>query len=390
MSSLISRAVSKIYGAGKTLISFSRNEYTKQWEYPAPDKEIKIGDFVLPDHVSNILVAGTTGAGKTNTIKHILPQIREAGQKAIVVCDANDVLPSQYREGDIVFNPFDTRFPNWDLWAEFKAMYDFRSVADALIRDNEFAAGLLAALLEKAINHDELVALAGIGTEHVLQIAGAKQIRKISNPPEGDAVSVGVTMAKVQAAVNSLGLFAPKSSEAPKFSLREWAANADDSRWVFLPVRDDQLEILKPVFSLALELVAGEVLSVQSQNQLPVEKRQNLWFAQQGFLVSFPFAGQMMAIGHRFGAKTLFESWDSESFESKFGRVSDSFDAIAMHRMNDLEQADQMVRVLKNDWLWTAPNIQASDLMLLPELTCQVVVRGMQHPTKVAIPIAGK
>lgn len=384
MSSLISRAVSKIFGASR----LATNQECE--DSSAPGKEIKIGDFVLPDHVSNILVAGTTGVGKTNTIKHILPQIREAGQKAIVVCDANDVLPSQYREGDIVFNPFDSRFPSWDLWAEFKAIYDFASVANALIRDNKFAAGLLAALLEKANNHDELVALAGMGTEHVLQIADAKQIGKTSNPPGVDAVVVGVAMAKVQVAINMLGLFAQKSSEAPKFSLREWAANPDDSRWVFLPVRDDQLEILKPVFSLALELVAGEVLSVQSQNQLPVEQRQNLWFAQQGFLVPFPFAGQLMAIGHRFGAKTLFEGFDPEFFESKFGRVSYSFDAIAMHRMNDHEQADQMVRVLKNDWLLSEPTIQASDLMALPKLTCQVVVRGMQSTATVAIPIAGK
>lgn len=382
MSSLISRAVSKIFGASR----LATNQECE--DSSAPGKEIKIGDFVLPDHVSNILVAGTTGAGKTNTIKHVLPQVREAGQKAIVVCDANDVLPSQYREGDIVFNPFDSRFPSWDLWAEIKAMYDFATVANALIQDNEIAADIFASLLEKANNHDELVALADTGADHVLQVAGTVGPEDYSKLMKVRA-SV-VALFKVQAVVNSLGLFAPKSSDAPKFSLREWAANADDSRWVFMPVRDDQLEILKPVFSLVHELVAREVFSAQPQNQLPVEQRQHVWFVQQGFLVPFPWAEKLMAIGRRYGAKTLFEGFDPESFESKFGRVSDSFNAFAMHRMNDPEQAEKMVRVLTSGPFWPEPTIQASDLMALPELTCQVFVRGFPHSFKEAIPIAGK
>lgn len=38
----------------------------------------------------------------------------------------------------------------------------------------------------------------------------------------------------------------------------------------------------------------------------------------------------------------------------------------------------------------SAPDIQTSELMAPSDLTCQVFVRGMQHPAKVAIPIAGK
>jgi len=393
MSSLISRAVSKIFGAAEKPADLKceeqkKQELMKQWFiYPASGKEIKIGDFVLPDDESNILVTGSPGSGKTNTIKHILPQVREAGQKAIVVCDANDVLPSQYQDGDIVFNPFDTRFPNWDMWAELKAAYGFSSVANALIRDDWFAADLLKVLLKKANNHDELVALAGL-----LQVSGTAQAEAKHQDLQAE---IGVAIAKVQAAVNSLGHFAPKSSDAPKFSLREWAADANNSRWVFLPVRDDQLEILKPVLSLALELVANEVIQATPQNSLPIEKRQQFWFVQQGYLVSFDGAKRLMAIGRRYGVKTIFEAFQPEWFETEFGKVSRMLTVFAVHRMNCHEQAEKMVRVLMDDCFGltgdtSSPEIQTSDLMALSDLTCQVFLRGFPHSFKEAIPFAGK
>jgi len=69
--------------------------------------------------VQHLLLAGTTGSGKTVAIKELMDQVRAKGQRAIVYDIDGTFIPNYYREGkDILLNPLDTRMPSWNIWQE--------------------------------------------------------------------------------------------------------------------------------------------------------------------------------------------------------------------------------------------------------------------------------
>ncbi|NTV70115.1 MAG: type IV secretion system DNA-binding domain-containing protein [Azonexaceae bacterium] len=371
--SSISNAVSKIFGLA---------------EEAAP--KLMFGDVELPSTTKNILIAGGPGSGKTNAVRHILPQLRESGQKVIAVCDC-DVLGHEFKEGDIVFNPFDTRFPNWDLWGEFKCAYDFDVAARAMTGGDEFATQLLARFLKFSKSYDELASFMNLSVGEILAMVG------FARDQNGEVRQfTPIEVVKAQRIVSSLGLFAPKTSGEPEFCLREWATNKDDKRWVFLPVRADQQEILKPVISLVLELVSKELLSSEPKMALPIDKRQSAWIIEQGCLNSFPGAVEIMAVGHRYGVNTLFEAFSIEQLESAFGTpgIGKLFNTYAVHRMMSHEHAETMARYLNEEFAFGGeagfpPIVSASELMALPKLSCHVFIEGYGGSATVQLPIYG-
>lgn len=74
----------------------------------------------------NILIIGTTGSGKTNALKHIANQLPD--QKVIIVDTKGELVYKYYNaaRGDIIMNPFDSRYPGWDSSKEYgqEAHYD--------------------------------------------------------------------------------------------------------------------------------------------------------------------------------------------------------------------------------------------------------------------------
>ena len=66
----------------------------------------------------HIMITGTYGSGKTNTIKHILNQIPD--QKILLVDTKGELIDKYYNQarGDIIMNPFDLRYPGWNVHGE--------------------------------------------------------------------------------------------------------------------------------------------------------------------------------------------------------------------------------------------------------------------------------
>ena len=79
---------------------------------------------------SHMLIAGTTGSGKTNTLRHFLPQIRE--QKAIIV-DVTGEMTDQYfdKKRDILLSAESDHV--WNLWKDGSDLFSYRSMAEAFV-----------------------------------------------------------------------------------------------------------------------------------------------------------------------------------------------------------------------------------------------------------------
>ncbi len=102
---------------------------------------IRLGSSILPERKESehFLITGNPGAGKSTLIRHMLHQIEERGQSAIVIDPEGEYVQEFYdeRRGDVILNPLDARCPFWSPWSELRDesfAVDGAAMAASLIR----------------------------------------------------------------------------------------------------------------------------------------------------------------------------------------------------------------------------------------------------------------
>ncbi len=102
---------------------------------------IRLGASIVPEakECEHFLITGSPGAGKSTLIRHMLAQVEERRQSAIVIDPDCEFIQEFYDEarGDVVLNPLDARCPFWSPWLEFRAdcfAMDAEAMAASLIR----------------------------------------------------------------------------------------------------------------------------------------------------------------------------------------------------------------------------------------------------------------
>src|SRR5712692_2523979 len=85
---------------------------------------IRLGSSIIPEarEAEHFLVTGSPGAGKSTLMRHMLTQIADRGQSAILIDPDCEFVQEFYDEarGDVVLNPLDARCPFWSPWLEFR------------------------------------------------------------------------------------------------------------------------------------------------------------------------------------------------------------------------------------------------------------------------------
>jgi type IV secretory pathway TraG/TraD family ATPase VirD4 len=83
----------------------------------------------------HILLAGSTGTGKTTAVVELMLGIAQRGDRMIVADPNGHYLSRFYKQGDTILNPFDRRSLGWSPFAEIRKPYDFDKVARSLVPD---------------------------------------------------------------------------------------------------------------------------------------------------------------------------------------------------------------------------------------------------------------
>lgn len=297
--------------------------------------DLDLGGVKLPSmrEVVGFLILGTTGAGKTVAFKNIAKQVRLVRQKMILHDPAPEFVKCMLEDGDLVFNPYDARFPsNWDIWGEFRNEYDYKAFAAALVTIEpknpwigENARMVLAGLLKVTKTFEELDAAIKsdvVAIESMLMGTTAQGL--ISSNPKSIA-SVQPVLSKLRTTLTIFGDLKSPPPGTKKFSFRDWVANNDDRRWIFLTNRADQRDNLNPLYSLVFDIIARELLSQVPNNDLPkgVEHRR-VWIVQEeaACLPPIPTWPDLTAQGRKFGACwiTMIQDPAQLEAEDKYGK----------------------------------------------------------------------
>lgn len=235
--------------------------------------------------LQHILIAGTTGSGKTNCFHELLQQIRDKKQRAVLIDATGVFVEKYYREGyDKILNPLDTRSEQWTVWSECKQRYQFDELAASLIpqtskdpfwsSSGQMIFSVCAQKLAKEGRKSmaELIDLITIKDLHSIQefFSGTKAAPLLDPKSKETVASIRAT---ISTNLKSIDLLQDTSDP---FSITEWIKNEDDlehpDEWLFISCPPEMRETLRPLLSTWTSVASKALMSLKP------DTNRRLWF----------------------------------------------------------------------------------------------------------------
>ncbi len=296
-------------------------------------KEGKASDFTLGElplvkdsETQHMLITGTTGSGKTNCFHHLLPQIRNKGQRAVVVDTTGEFVARYYREGkDILLNPLDRRSNAWHPWVECTETYHYDELATNLIpytSNDPFWVNSARTVFTEALkvfaNRKEynlptaLNLLTSTSLKDLHQhLSGTKAAPLMDPASEKTALSIRATLTS---AINGLSYLTETTSP---FSIRSWVKNDDipDDRWLFLAMSPEQREALRPL------ITSWTSISIKSLLGCAPSSDRRLWFCidELPSLHKLHDLQLCLAEGRKYGGAAVLGVQNIPQLEERYG-----------------------------------------------------------------------
>lgn len=223
--------------------------------------KIFITEDILKTHIG---VEGATGTGKTVLINSFLEQIRKHDKTQVCILDYNGQFYSKFgRPNDKIISINDKRSVKWHPWCEDIAP---EKIANSLIENDPndkffgpAAKSLFSNLMTLNNNIEEFWKDMSRSKEDLFN-----KLKKYELSSAGDfegssgnqGAGVRRTMSLSLDALRTLNYWTKDKEE---FSIIDWAKNGSKD-WVFIIVREEDLETAKPWLRLWMDLVVTGVL----------------------------------------------------------------------------------------------------------------------------------
>ncbi len=394
--------------------------------------DLTLGDFPIPTGFSkkHTLISGTTGAGKSTALTHLLKAIRARGDRAVVYDKKGEFVEMFYRDGvDHILNPADSRSHQWTPWEEMESPFDADWISETLLPSSnsnsgseKFFTSATRAVVSAALQNlyldgpKSLLSLLRATAWNDLEllkelVAGTPAETYFNEDNERTLESIRSTIVD---GVRPLRLLKEENKKG-FFSIRDWIAegdepNADDS-WLFLPVRESEIEIQKPLISTWIQAAAKGLMARGVNNE------RTLWIVVDELpsLKKIPALSMLMAEGRGFGAAVVLGIQEINQLEEEFGKNTSKtilgLCSTQFHfRLNNADTAEWVSKVLgeaereevDEDLNYSADDIRdgvrvsskrqnrkivlPSEIMDLPDLSCFAKIWGVESKARIDIP----
>ncbi len=394
--------------------------------------DLTLGDFPIPTGFSkkHTLISGTTGAGKSTALTHLLKAIRARGDRAVVYDKKGEFVEMFYRDGvDHILNPADSRSHQWTPWEEMESPFDADWISETLLPSSnsnsgseKFFTSAARAVVSAALQNlyldgpKSLLSLLRATAWNDLEllkelVAGTPAETYFNEDNERTLESIRSTIVD---GVRPLRLLKEENKKG-FFSIRDWIAegdepNADDS-WLFLPVRESEIEIQKPLISTWIQAAAKGLMARGVNNE------RTLWIVVDELpsLKKIPALSMLMAEGRGFGAAVVLGIQEINQLEEEFGKNTSKtilgLCSTQFHfRLNNADTAEWVSKVLgeaereevDEDLNYSAADIRdgvrvsskrqsrkivlPSEIMDLPDLSCFAKIWGVESKARIDIP----
>jgi hypothetical protein len=233
-----------------------------------PVPQARVGNVPIPTSVEplHMLVAGTTGAGKSQAIKEILSGAVARNDRLLVVDPNGDYYAIFARPGDLVLNPFDRRTPGWSIFNEVRSTYDCERFARSVVPDgtgdmrewNGYAQFLIKEVMNK------LWSQGCRDTQVLIKFVCELPIETLAEYM-ADTAAASMFAGGAEKTMGSTRFIATKHLGPHKhmpggdFSLRDWLEG--DSGSLYITWREDMADALRPLISTWFDVLITTTLS---------------------------------------------------------------------------------------------------------------------------------
>lgn len=378
--------------------------------------------------VRHISFSGSTGTGKSVTIRKLLREIRARGDKAIIYDKGCTFLSRFYHpETDLILNPFDERSVDWKLWNDAKRFSDYENLATALIPQTghgdpfwvEAARSIVTntayqmTLDNKPLTTERLLTLLLKTSTATLRSYLQGTMASAITDEKADKIAISVK-AILAAYIKSLryleGLDQPDAQghSRPSFSVKEWVQDDQQQGFLFLTSNAEQHVALRPLISMWLSTASTALLGltedpnrriwviadeIPSLHQLPDLASTLAEVRKHGgcYLLGFQSYPQFVKI---YGQHAADEMYDLLNTRFYFRNPSSS---VAKKASDDL--GEQELEISKEQYSYgantvrdgislghqtlTRPAVLPSEIMKLDDLECWYRTFGKYPITKI-------
>ena len=245
---------------GGELVTVQQLKRMLKRDRKASQIEISGLPLVKDTETQHILLTGTTGAGKTNMLNELLPQIRLQNQRAIIFDVTGSYVDRFFNpKTDILLNPLEEGSVSWLPWNDCTNEVEFNALAAAFVDNSsitsdkyweEAAQKVFAVALEKEAPTKSIRALLDIIAKAQLKdfceyFANTFAAAFVSREAEKGTASVRSTLLNKIERLKYL-------KDGGTFSIKDWVNNG--SGWLFITSKPNQLDTLRPLISAWIDI----------------------------------------------------------------------------------------------------------------------------------------
>ena len=283
--------------------------------------------LVKDSETQHLLITGTTGAGKTNMLKELVPQIRASGNRAIIFDVTGEFADRFYNhETDLILNPLVENSVSWLPWNDCHTDEEYNNLEAAFvdgesIKSDRYWEDAARTVLVEALKKQESTRSIE-SMLHVINRADLKDFCKyfsdtdaagyVSKEAEKGTASVRSTLASK---VKELKYLKDKGD----FSIKKWINGKNKKGWLFISVKPNDLDTLRPLLS------AWANIAIKGMLDRPYSgENEKMWFVMDELpaMQKIPSLAMVLAQGRKYGACMVAGIQNIAQLERIYGRSS--------------------------------------------------------------------
>ena len=263
--------------------------------------------LVKDSETQHLLLTGTTGAGKTNMLKELIPQIRNSSDRAIIFDVTGEFVDRFYNpETDLILNPLVENSVSWLPWNDCYTDEEYNNLAAAFvdgesIKTDRYWEDAARTVLVEALKKQESTRSIE-SMLHVINRADLKDFCKyfsdtdaagyVSREAEKGTASVRSTLASK---VKELKYLKDKGD----FSIKEWINGENRKGWLFVSIKPNDLDTLRPLLSAWANIAIKGMLDRPHSGE-----NEKMWFVMDELpaMQKIPSLAMVLAQGRKYGA----------------------------------------------------------------------------------------
>lgn len=275
---------------------------------------------------THFFTIGRPGCGKSQLFYRIIQKVMSRGDKAIIYDFKGDQVAKFYNpEKHVLFNPFDKRCAQWNIFNEIETPLDIRSIANSLIpitgndpywsnAARDVFAGILKACYQAGRKtNDEVYRCCSMPAQELssflARYSGTETATRHLAQDKAGASILSIMSSSTQC-------FEYLRNIKGDFSIRKWASDDTDKRCVFLTNYTEISDTIRPILSLFVELAGKRVLSMPDN----LQRRFFFFIDEFGTLNNLPTIPTMLTNGRSKGMSIWIAIQDIGQIEKIYGK----------------------------------------------------------------------